>query len=117
MPLDLLKLEAPEAERIAYADGFTMVAELFARLAELEAERDQLAEELEDVKDAAADDSLKQWEEENGNPDDFKEFFYECFARLAGNYPAPDIANDYDKSVIFAAIEKGEEADANGGAA
>lgn len=114
--IDLLRLEAPEAERIAYAEGFTMAAELFARIAELEAERDQLAEELEAAKDAAADDSLKHWEKENGNPDDFKEFFYDCFARLAGHYPAPDISSDYDKSVIFAAIEKGEEAEANGGA-
>jgi hypothetical protein len=45
--IDLLRLEAPEAERIAYAEGFTMAAELFARIAELEAERDALAEELE----------------------------------------------------------------------
>lgn len=44
MPLDLLKLEATEAERIAYSEGFTMAAELFARIAELEAERDALAE-------------------------------------------------------------------------
>ena len=113
--IDLLRLEAPEAERIAYAEGFTMAAELFARIAELEAERDALAEELENLKDAA--DSLERWENENGNPDDFKEFFYDCFARLAGHYPAPDISSDYDKSVIFAAIEKGEELDANGGAA
>lgn len=56
--IDLLKLEAPEAERIAYAEGFTMAAELFAR--------------------------------------------------LAGHYPAPSVSSDYDKSVIFAAIEKGE---------
>lgn len=48
--IDLLKLEAPEAERIAYSEGFTMAAELFARIAELEAERDALAEELEQVK-------------------------------------------------------------------
>ena len=47
MPLDLLKLEADEAERIAYSEGFTMAAELFARIAELEAERDALAEEVE----------------------------------------------------------------------
>ena len=112
--IDLLRLEAPEAERIAYAEGFTMAAELFARIAELEAERDALAEELENLKDAA--DSLERWENENGNPDDFKEFFYDCFARLAGHYPAPNVSSDYDKSVIFAAIEKGEEAEANGGA-
>lgn len=115
--IDLLKLEAPEAERIAYAEGFTMAAELFARIAELEAERDHLAEELEAAKDAAADDSLKYWEKENGPAEEYKEFFLDCFARLAGHYPDPDISSNYDKSLIFAAIEKGEELDANGGAA
>lgn len=108
--IDLLKLEAPEAERIAYSEGFTMAAELFARIAELEAERDALAEELEDLKDKAAEDSLTHWENQNGNPDQYKEFFYDCFARLAGEYPAPSVSNDYDKSVIFEAIEKGEAA-------
>lgn len=110
-------LTAEEQERAAYLAGDTRTAELFARLAELEAERDQLAGELEAAKDAVADDSLKHWENENGNPDDFKEFFFDCFARLAGHYPAPDISSDYDRSVIFSAIEKGEEAEANGGAA
>lgn len=47
MPLNLLNLPATEAERLAYAEGFTMAAELFARIAELEAERDALAEELD----------------------------------------------------------------------
>lgn len=45
--IDLMTLPASEAERIAYAEGFPMAAQLFARIAELEAERDQLAEELE----------------------------------------------------------------------
>ena len=107
MPLNLLNLPATEAERLAYAEGFTMAAELFARIAELESERDALAEELEAVKDAAADDSLTHWEKYNGNPDQYKEFFYDCFARLAGEYPVPSVSNDYDKSVIFEAIEKG----------
>jgi hypothetical protein len=111
--IDLTKLHPVEAERIAYAEGFTMAAELFARIAELEAERNALTEELEDLRT----DTIENWEIRNGNPNDFKEFFYDCFARLAGHYPAPDISSDYDKSVIFSAIEKGEEADANGGAA
>ena len=105
--IDLLKLEAPEAERIAYSEGFTMAAELFARIAELEAERDALAEELENLKDEAAEDSLTQWEDKNGPADQYKEFFFDCFARLAGHYPAPSITSDYDKSVIFETIEKG----------
>lgn len=108
-------LTIEEQERAAYLAGDTRTAELLAQIAKLEAERDQLAEELENLKDSAADDSLERWKNENGNPDDFKEFFYDCFARLAGHYPAPDISSDYDKSVIFAAIEKGEEAEANGG--
>lgn len=103
MPLNLLNLPATEAERLAYSEGFTMAAELFARIAELEAERDTLLEELEQ----AEADSLTHWENQNGNPDQYKEFFYDCFARLAGEYPAPSVSNDYDKSVIFEAIEKG----------
>lgn len=115
--IDLLRLHPSEAERIAYAEGFTMAAELFARIAELEAERDHLAEELEAAKDAAADDSLKQWKHENGDAEQYREFFYECFARLAEHYPCPEVSSDYDKSVIFSAIDKGEAAEANGGAA
>jgi outer membrane murein-binding lipoprotein Lpp len=111
------QLTTEEQERAAYMAGDTRAAELLAQIAQLEAERDALAEELEKVKDEAADDSLKHWENENGDAEQYKEFFFDCFARLAGHYPAPDISSDYDKSVIFAAIEKGEEAEANGGAA
>ena len=73
--IDLLKLQPEEAERIAYAEGFTMAGELFARIAELTAERDQLAEELETVKDAAEDtrrelnrvrESIRELAEEHG---------------------------------------------------
>lgn len=111
------QLTTEEQERAAYMAGDTRAAELFARIAELEAERDALAEELEKVKDKADDDSLERWENENGDAEQYKEFFFDCFARLAGHYPAPDVSSDYDKSVIFTAIEKGEEAEANGGAA
>lgn len=34
--LDLMKLPAPDAERLAYAEGFTGTADLFARLADLQ---------------------------------------------------------------------------------
>lgn len=117
MPLNLLNLPASEAERIAYAEGFTKAAELFARIAELEAERDALAEELEKAREDAADDSLARWENENGPAEAYKDFFFDCFARLAGHYPTPSVTSDYDQSVIFSAIEKGEEARAIGGAA
>ena len=103
MPLNLLNLPATEAERLAYSEGFTMAAELFARIAELEAERDALEEELE----AAKDDSLTQWERNNGPAEAYKQFFEDCFERLAGHYPCPSVTSDYDQSVIFEAIEKG----------
>ena len=103
MPLNLLNLPATEAERLAYAEGLTMVAELFARIADLEAERDALAEEL----DEARADSLTRWEENHGPADAYKQFFYDCFARLAGHYPTPSVTSDYDQSVIFHAIENG----------
>jgi hypothetical protein len=106
--IDLLTLPAADAERIAYAEGFTMAAELFARIAALEAERDALARELEELEDKAADDSLARWERDNGPADAYRQFFDDCFERLAGHYPAPSVTSDYDQSVIFAAIEKGE---------
>ena len=110
MPLNLLTLPATEAERLAYSEGFTMAAELFARIAELESEVDRLQNELEDTA------TLAEWEDKNGPAYEYVQFFNECFERLAGYYPAPSITSDYDKNVIFAAIERGEELDANGGA-
>jgi outer membrane murein-binding lipoprotein Lpp len=109
------QLTTEEQERAAYMAGDTRAAELLAQIAQLEAERDALAEELENLKDSAADDSLAHWENENGDAEQYKEFFFDCFARLAGHYPAPEVSSDYDKGVIFLAIEKGEEAEANGG--
>lgn len=103
------QLTTEEQERAAYLAGDTRTAELLAQLAEIEAERDTLYEELENLKDSAADDSLKQWKHENGDAEQYKEFFYECFARLAKHYPCPEVSSDYDKSVIFSAIEKGED--------
>ena len=38
----------------------------------------------------------------------YREFFYDCFARMDGIYPCPDVTSDYDRSIIFDAIEKGE---------
>lgn len=111
MPLNLLTLPASEAERLAYSEGFTGTAELFARIAALEAERDALEAEL----DEARADSLTRWEKNHGPVEAYKQFFEDCFERLAGHYPAPSVTSDYDQSVIFAAIERGEELDANGG--
>jgi hypothetical protein len=67
-------LTTEEQERAAYLAGDTRTAELLAQIAELEAERDTLAEELENLKDTAADDSLEHWENENGPPKNTKNF-------------------------------------------
>lgn len=100
--IDLLTLEPAEAERIAYAEGFTMAAELFARIDELTAERDALQEELDDMPSKA------QQNQDAQDLEHLKRFFYDCFERLAGHYPCPEFSSDYDKSVIFEAIERGE---------
>lgn len=51
MPLDLMTLPPEEAERLAYAEGFTGTAALFARLADAERERNALAEKVESLRD------------------------------------------------------------------
>jgi hypothetical protein len=60
--IDLLKLPASDAERIAYAEGFTMAAELFKRIDELEADKLELTQENEILRDELAD--AKKWRDE-----------------------------------------------------
>lgn len=55
MPLNLMELETEEAERLAYAEGFTQTAALFGRLADAERERNALAEEVESLRDQICD--------------------------------------------------------------
>lgn len=100
--INLMNLPAEEAERLAYAEGFTGTAELFARIAELEAERDTLQAQLDDIP------SERQRAQDAQDLEQLKQFFYGCFERLAGHYPCPEWSSDYDKSVIFATIEKAE---------
>jgi len=57
--IDLLKIPASDAERIAYAEGFTMAAELFKRIDELEAINLKLTQENEILRDQLAD---AKWE-------------------------------------------------------
>jgi len=90
-----------ELERAAYVAGDTATAELLARIAELE-------EKIEEMEEKFENDSLSDWNRRNGDAEQYKEFFYDCFYRLNGHYPAPNISSDHDKSVIFEAIERGE---------
>ena len=91
--------ELEERERAAYAVGDTERADLYAALIEL---RKQI-EVLEDM------ETLESWEKRNGRAEDYKEFFDACFEHLGAHYPAPSVSSDYDKSVIFDAIRRGED--------
>ena len=53
--IDLLKIPASDAERIAYAEGFTMAAQLFKRIDELEAINLKLTQENEILRDMLED--------------------------------------------------------------
>ncbi len=89
-------------EKQAYLDGNIELADALARIADLEAE-------VEALENAAADVvTLESWENSYGPAKEYYEFFHDCFARLGAHYPCPEVTSDYDKSVIFAAIEKGE---------
>ncbi len=50
MPLDLMTLPAPEAERLAYAEGFEGTARLFARIADLQKALGEAVAEIESLK-------------------------------------------------------------------
>lgn len=91
-----------EAERAAYAQSDTEKALLIARVIELLEDNERLEEQIKETT------TLADWEKENGPADYYMHFFYECFERLSGHYPCPSVTSDYDKNVIFEAIEKGE---------
>ena len=48
--LDLMTLPAPDAERLAYAEGFTQTAALFARLDDLQRALGQAVADLETLR-------------------------------------------------------------------
>ena len=50
MPLDLDKLTAPEAERLAYAEGYPGTARLFARIADLQKALGEATNEIDQLK-------------------------------------------------------------------
>ena len=97
-----------ELERAAYVAGDAKTAELMARIIELMARIIELEKENEELEEMIADGSLSEWNHRNGDAEQYKDFFHDCFYRLNGQYVAPSILSDYDKSVIFAAIERGE---------
>ena len=95
-------LTIEEQEAAAYAAGDTATAALLGRIIELESELNKLQVKLDDMPSEA------QMNKDALDLENLKEFFYDCFNRLAGHYSCPEWTNDYDKSVIFSAIDKSE---------
>ena len=66
--IDLSKLDPTEAERLAYAEGFTGVAALYARLSDAEHLASTQADELEQLKDTLLQclPFFEDWKDEDG---------------------------------------------------
>jgi hypothetical protein len=66
--IDLSKLDPVDAERLAYAEGFTGVADLYARLSDAEHLNHAQELEIEDLKDTLIQclPFFEDWKEENG---------------------------------------------------
>ena len=66
--IDLSKLDPSEAERIAYAEGFTGVAALYSRLSDAEHLASVQADQLENMRDTLYQclPFFEDWKDENG---------------------------------------------------
>lgn len=62
MEIDFMRLQASEAERLCYAEGFENAAKLFARIDALQHALGQATAEIETLKIAAADLKIKTLE-------------------------------------------------------
>lgn len=89
-----------EKARAAEFAGDDEKAALYAALAELQEANDIMAEDYEENKRTV---------EIQEDYEDYKAFFFDCFEFLSAHYPAPSVTSSHDKSVIFDAIQKGEE--------
>ena len=66
--IDLTKLDPAEAERIAYAEGFTGVSALYSRLSDAEYLASAQADEIEALKDTLLQclPFFEDWKDEDG---------------------------------------------------
>jgi hypothetical protein len=93
-------LTIDEQERAAYMAGDTRAAVILGDLDDGEREREVLTEKNEDTE--VFTDELREELEA------LRQFFRDCFDTLTADYHASSVFSDYDKSVIFDAIRKGE---------
>ena len=99
-----------ELERAAYIVGNTQLADAYAAMDTLE--RIDVEMPLGFDFEAPMDQQIEndvEAEIAKHCPDyaEYKEFFNDCFAHLGAHYSCPSITSDYDKGVIFAAIDQG----------
>lgn len=101
---------AGELERAAYASGDTSLAAGFAAIDDLENVLNDADLTLDRTIEIQIDEKLDRAVNDNC-PDyaAYKQFFEDCFQRLGGHYPCASVTSDYDRSVIFDAIERGED--------
>ena len=98
-----------ELERAAYMAGDTSLAAGFAAIDDLnnvlidaDLTLDRMIEtQIDEKLDKALNDNCPDYAA-------YKQFFKDCFQRLNGHYPCASVTSDYDRSVIFDAIERGE---------
>jgi hypothetical protein len=66
--IDLSKLDPSEAERIAYAEGFTGVAAVYARLSDAESLNAEHERQIEDLRDTLYQclPFFEDWKDEDG---------------------------------------------------
>ena len=81
------------------SEDLETMAEAADRIEDVDYELEQVKADLTKAEDKGAE-FVEELEA-------LREFFTDCFARLNGEYPCPSWSSDYDKSVIFEAIEKG----------
>jgi len=91
-----------EMERAAYITGDTRTADLLAAVIEGVEGIESRQDELDDMP------SKEQQESDAEELALLREFFSDCFQQMNGHYPCPSVSSDYDKSVIFDAIHRGE---------
>lgn len=89
-----------EKARAAEFAGDDEKAALYAAVAELLEINETQNEQLDDY---------RKYESDTADYQAYKQFFGACFQHLSGYYPCPSVTSDYDCSVIFDAIQKGEE--------
>ncbi len=90
----------PELERAAYQSGDIEKAKMIDLIQHLTEQVETLQEKIDDLEN----DASKIY-----NHEEYKSFFETCFEFLNGHYSCPSVTSDYDCSVIYDAIQKGEQ--------